>query len=262
MKSCIYRGQVSHRRFRPVRNDFRYSLFMMYVDLAELDRVFDGYWFWSARRPAPAWFRRADHLGNPAVPLDQAVRDLVEQDAGFRPSGPIRLLTHFRYFGYAFNPLSAYYCFTPDEELDAVVLEVSNMPWREMHPYVLTRGRPVGPGAWRYEFAKEFHVSPFLPPDMQYRCTLAPPGERLTLALENWKGGRRAFDAHLNFHREPLGHGALARALATDPLATLRVAALIHWQALKLWRKRAPIYDHPRTAPVRGGLVPERESRP
>ena len=128
MHSCIYKGQVSHRRFYPARHDFRYSLFMMYVDLAELDTLFDPYWFWSAHRAAPARFRRSDHCGDATVPLDRTVRDLVEAQAGFRPAGPIRLLTHFSYFGYNFNPMSAYYCFDQGETLEAVVLEVSNMP--------------------------------------------------------------------------------------------------------------------------------------
>jgi hypothetical protein len=233
---------------------------MLYLDLAELPALFDQYWFWSARGRAPAAFHRRDHYLPPGAepgsppPLEATIRELVARDAGFRPAGPIRLLTHLRYFGYAFNPLSAYYCFdAADESLEAVVLEVSNMPWREMHPYVLTGGRPVGPGGTRYVFGKAFHVSPFLPMDMEYRCTLAPPGERLALALENWRNGRKAFDAHLDFRREPLGSATLARALATDPLVTLRVTALIHWQALRLWRRRAPVYDHPGPATPGGG---------
>ena len=245
MRSCIYKGQVSHRRFHPVRHDFRYSLFMMYVDLAELDTLFDPYWFWSAHRAAPARFRRSDHCGDATVPLDRTVRDLVESQAGVRPAGPIRLLTHFSYFGYNFNPMSAYYCFDQGEKLEAVVLEVSNMPWRQMHPYVLTDGRPIANNGLRYEFAKTFHVSPFMPLDMHYVCKLAPPGERLALALENWRDGARRFDAHLSFERQPISSASLARVLATDPLATLRVTSLIHWQALKLWRKRAPVYDRP-----------------
>jgi len=217
---------------------------MLYVDLAELPELFDPFWLWSARSPAPAWFRRADHYGEATMPLDRSIRDLVAAQAGFRPSGPIRLLTHFRYLGYGFNPLSAYYCYAPDGELEAVVLEVSNMPWREMHPYVLTRGAPIANGGFKFEFAKAFHVSPFLPMDMGYRCRLAPPGPRLAFALENWRDGARCFDAHLSFQRVAISSRSLTRVIATDPLATLRVTALIHWQALRLWQKKAPVYDH------------------
>ncbi|MHC4217607.1 MAG: DUF1365 family protein, partial [Planctomycetota bacterium] len=96
MNSCIYEGWVRHRRYAPVDHIFRYTMFMMYLDLDELDEVFHRRWLWSARRPALAWFRRRDHLGEPDVPLATAVRDLVEAETGRRPAGPIRLLTHLR----------------------------------------------------------------------------------------------------------------------------------------------------------------------
>jgi len=244
MQSCIYQGQISHRRFLPVRHDFRYNIFMLYVDLAELPELFERFWLWSARSPAPAWFRRADHHGNADVPLDGSIRDLVAARTGTRPEGAVRLLTHFRYFGYCFNPLSIFYCYNPAGELESVVLEVSNTPWGEMHTYVLTRGTPISNGGFKFDFPKSFHVSPFLPMDMEYRCRLAPPGSRLAFALENWRQGTRCFDAHLSFRQEPISSRSLARVLASDPLATLRVTALIYWQAWRLWRKRAPVYDH------------------
>ena len=111
MNSCLYVGQIRHRRLAPKPHFFFYRIFMAYLDLQELDTVFTGNPLWSTRRPALAWFRRADYLGDPSVPLDQAVRDLVEQKTGVRPIGPVRVLSHLRYFGYSFNPVSFYYCF-------------------------------------------------------------------------------------------------------------------------------------------------------
>ena len=138
LASCAYRGQVRHRRLSPVPHDFRYSIFMMYLDLDEVDRVFDRRWLWSARRPALAWFRRADHFGDSRRPLRDCVADLVAQEAGRRPEGPIRLLTHLRYFGHCFNPVSFYFCYDPaGERIEAVVAEVHNTPWGERHCYVL-----------------------------------------------------------------------------------------------------------------------------
>jgi len=99
VESCLYIGRVRHRRFRPVEHAFELPLFMLYLDLAELDEVFRGRWLWSARRPALARFRREDHLGDPEVPLDESVRDLVAERSGRRPDGPVRLLTHLRYAG-------------------------------------------------------------------------------------------------------------------------------------------------------------------
>src|SRR5690606_2086501 len=137
------------------------------LDLDELDEVFRGRWFWSTRRRTFAWLRRSAHSGAPAIPLAEAVRDLVGSRTGRRPAGPIRLLTHLRYFGHCFNPVSFYYCYDrTGAELETIVAEVSNTPWGERHCYVLPRGQARVRGPLQ-EFAleKEFHVSPFLPMD-------------------------------------------------------------------------------------------------
>ncbi|MDY0021965.1 DUF1365 family protein, partial [Arenimonas caeni] len=116
LNSAIYEGWVRHRRFAPVQNAFRYRVFQLYVDLAELDQVFAGRWFWSLDRPNLAQLRRRDYYGDPALPLDTAVRDRVQETLGKRPTGPIRLLTHGRYFGKTMNPVSFYYGFADDGE--------------------------------------------------------------------------------------------------------------------------------------------------
>jgi DUF1365 family protein len=138
MHSAIYTGRLRHRRFAPREHSFEYRLFMMYVDLAELDQVFRNRWLWSVKRPSLAWLRRADYLGDASVSLDQAVRDRVETETGERPTGPIRMLTHLRYFGVGFNPVTIYYCFDrADTHVETVVAEITNTPWNERHAYVL-----------------------------------------------------------------------------------------------------------------------------
>ena len=244
IKSCLYKGRVSHRRFTPGRNGFTYSLYMLYVDLAELPDLLDPFWLWSARRPALAWFRRADHYGDPSIPLDTAIRELVAEKTGRRPEGPIRLLTHFRYFGHCFNPISIYYCFDDNEKLTQIVLEVSNTPWKEQRCYVLEAG-PGDKAIHRNQFGKTLHVSPFMPMDMRYDCRYRVPGQRLNLSLANWLAGKKVFDAHLDLEQLPLTAASLRRSLISDPLATLRVTSLIHWQAFRLWCKRTPLFPHP-----------------
>lgn len=255
MTSCIYAGSISHRRLNPVRNQFRYDMFMMYLDLERIDEIFERFWLWSARRPAPAWFRRRDHLGDIARPLADCVRDLVERESGVRPSGPVYLLTHLRYFGYCFNPVSFYYCFDLAGRVSAIVMEVNNT-WHERHAYVLPLDDTLPGGTlpgetirkrdrMSMDFDKKFHVSPFLPMDMRYRCRMTEPGERLLIAIENWQDSRKVFDAHLNLRREPITHAGMAHCLARDPLITLRVTSLILWQAVKLVAKKAPLFAHP-----------------
>ena len=258
MKSALYTGWIQHRRFGPARNAFRYRLFMSYIDLSEVPQLFDGRWFWSARHPSLAWFRRADFLGPAHVPLDTAVRDLVKERTGARPVGPIRLLTHLRFFGFSFNPVSFYYVFDPtDSRVETIVAEITNTPWKERHAYVLpvTAAARRGARAWRFKFQKEFHVSPFMPMDMRYEWSFGVPGAGLHVHMENFSSaearGAAQFDATLNLRREPMTAGVLARALASFPLMTLKVVALIHWQALRLVLKRTPFHVHPAKCPTR-----------
>ena len=222
MHSAIYHGWVRHRRFAPREHAFRYRLFMVYLDLADLDEVFRSRWLWSAHRPALAKFDRADHLGSSEIPLDQAVRDLVEQRTGLRPQGPIRLLTHLRYFGYGFNPVSIYYCFDAiDSHVDTIVAEVNNTPWGEQHCYVLDESRNQGRhGQKRYRFAKDFHVSPFMPMDAIYDWHFTAPGDELFVHMQLMRPDK-IFDATMWLQRSPISGLHLARVLIQFPIMTI-----------------------------------------
>lgn len=246
MFSAIYQGWVSHRRREPHRHGFRYRLFMLYLDLAELDRVFQGRWLWSTQRPALARFRREDHLGDARIPLDQAVRDLVQRETGIRPSGPIRLLTHLRYFGYGFNPVCFYYCFDVDDRhVTHIVAEINNTPWGEQHCYVLPHSAcGATSGSMRFQFQKTFHVSPFMPMYLRYDWRFNVPGPRLNVHMALTHESKM-FDATLSLERTPLSGSSLARVLTAFPFMTAKVITAIYWQALRLWLKGVPFYSHP-----------------
>lgn len=247
MQSCIYRGSVRHRRFHPTLHAFSYSLFMMYLDLEELPTLFTGRWLWSSERFALAQFRRADHLGDPHLPLDRAVRDLVEQRLGQRPQGPIRLLTHLRYFGYCFNPVSFYFCYDPSgRRVETIVAEVTNTPWNEQYSYVLGEAFNKAPGNKKhYRFGKTFHVSPFIDMDTDYDWRFCEPGRQLTIHMENRNAGGKFFDTTMTLTRKEISGAALAIALARYPFMTGKVIAAIYYQAFRLWLKKVPFYPHP-----------------
>ena len=247
MHSRLYVGQVRHRRYSPVPHTFSYGLFMLYLDLDELPTVFSRRWLWSATRPAIARFRREDHLGENQLDLATAVRRFVLEQTGIEIKGPIRLLTNLRYFGYGFNPVSFYYCFDASgENLEVIVAEVNNTPWGEQYCYILPESRNRGSAARkRYLLDKRFHVSPFMPMNLDYDWRFTRPGEKLVVHMKNYHNGETLFDATLSLDQKPVNGFTLAAALVRHPFLTLKIIAAIHYQALRLWLKRTPFFLHP-----------------
>ena len=273
---------------------------MVYLDLAELDAVLKLSPFWSVGRFAVARFRRSDYFSladttgaadadsaplpdtqmptrspklapklSTKLSIDECVRTAVAQRLGFRPSGAIRVLTNFRYFGYLINPISCYYCFDDSHELVALLIEVTNTPWGQRTHYVLDLRRYQA-GDF-VDFPKDMHVSPFMPMNMIYRWKGAPPGEKLRYTLASFiapahdhqadlKLHRQAgpniradaehapvrqFDSGVNFERIEINASSLNRIIWQFPWMTGKVALAIYWQALKLWLKRIPFVPHP-----------------
>lgn len=255
MESCLYSGQVGHQRLTPVGNAFHYSLFFLYLDLAELETVFASRLLWSVERPNWASFRRADHLRPRSLPLDSAVRDEVARQLDRRPQGAIRLLTHLRYLGYCFNPISIYYCFAEDgRTLEAFLVEIHNTPWGEEYLRAFDARTGQLDGEWhRYRLDKEFHVSPFMPMDILYDWRFTAPAEQLAVRMTNTRQGTEVFTATLRLRRQPLTGGNLAGMLVRWPFMTTKVIAAIYWQALRLKWKGVPFCPHPEQLDIRKG---------
>jgi uncharacterized protein len=254
MESALYLGTVRHRRFAPRGHRFTYPLYMLYVDLDEVEQVGQVSRWLSIRRLAPAWLRRSDYFGagepgESGASWADAVRRLVAERTGRYPAGAVRLLTNPRTLGFRMNPVSFYYCHDAAGALAAVVGEVTNTPWDERHLYVVESGGPDAArgGTWEARFPKELHVSPFFPMDLDYRWLLRPPGPRLLVHMENHREGSKVFDATLQLARHPLEARTLRRVLFRYPAMTLRIFVWIYLQALLLKLRGAPFHPHPRS---------------
>ncbi|MGV8918742.1 MAG: DUF1365 domain-containing protein [Pseudomonas sp.] len=244
MNSALYSGWIAHRRFLPKAHDFRYRIGLLYLDLAEQDSVFGLSPLAGASRFSPFSFRQSDYLREytrRGVSLMDAVRQLVGEALGHTPQGNICLLTQARSWGLAFNPVSFFYCHESDGQLAAILCEVSNTPWRERYHYVLPAN---GAGHQHFAVAKAFHVSPFLPRDLEYRMSFSPPSERLGVHMADWQGEHKVFDATLNLQRQALSRASLHRYLLAYPWMTAKTCLAIYWQALRLLIKRMPIFSH------------------
>jgi DUF1365 family protein len=241
--SGLYEGRVSHHRLAGPGHRFTYRLAMCYLDLEETDEVLSRHPLWSTGRLRPVRFCRADYLGPVEVPLVQAVGDVVEGALGTRPTGPVRLLTHLRTWGWCFNPISLYFCFDTDgTTLLAVVVEVTNTPWGERQQYVLAANAD---GVVDTVVDKAMHVSPFLSMAQRYRFEVTAPAETLSVRARCYDGDALTLDARLALRRRAIATRSMTGLLLRYPLMTLRVSASIYFQAFVLWIKGAHFHSHP-----------------
>jgi len=256
MKSCLYEGRVSHARLGAIEHRFKYSFFMLYLDLEELPALVKHHWPLSYAKVAPAAFRREDHFGDANAPLDTSVRDLVQSETGNRPQGPIRVLTQLRYWGYYFSPLNLFYCFDSEGEVvEAIVAEVSNTPWDERHCYVLWEGNRQQAEPLRFRHRKSFHVSPFMDMDADYLWKLNVPSDRLTVGIESRQNDKATFRAGMSLERREMTDRQLTKTLLSYPVVTAKIVAAIYFEALRLWWKKCPYFPHPKKSASSGQVL-------
>lgn len=243
----IFTGWLRHRRFGPKSHRFEYPLAMLQLDVEGLESSFGKSRWWSLERWNLVSFRRKDYLDYPGEGLADSVRNCVEDATGQRPLGSIQIYTQPRFWGFGFNPVSFYWCHNSENELEAVVAEITNTPWNERHRYVLPAHTSTASGQdkWRFDFAKDFHVSPFMPMDLDYRWQFSLGENRNVIHMTLFREGERCFDATFMAERKPFDSSSMRALPLRYPLQCLRVVGGIYWQALRLWLKGIPFYSHP-----------------
>ena len=233
-RSALYRGMVVHRRLRPVEHQLRYALPMLLLDLDELPSLARDLRLFSHNRFNLFSFDDGDHLSGAGGGLRRQIEDHLAR-AGISASGAIRVLCMPRVLGFAFNPLSVFFCHAADGSIAAMLYEVNNT-FGQRHSYLLPAA-PQADGSHRHHCAKHFHVSPFLAMDMHYHFHLTPPGEGAFLGVEARQGDLPVLSAWFSGTRRVLTDRNLCRLFLRFPLLALQVLASIHWEALKLWGK-------------------------
>ena len=238
MQSAIYTGTVFHRRFVPKNHAFSYKIFLLWLDLDEIDQLDATIKGFSSTGWAPIRFKRQDYYGDPTKPLKQCILEKMSELSNKNLLGKIYLLSPTRTFGWYFSPVNFYYLQQQDGSFSHLLAEVSNTPWNERHYYLVDL-------ADQQDSQKQFHVSPFNPMDMQYKWAISQPQQSLQLSLSCYQESKH-FVATINMSRLEMNSKNLFNVLVSIPSMTLKTVCGIYWQALKLFIKGVPVYAHPR----------------
>ncbi|MBV9044326.1 MAG: DUF1365 domain-containing protein [Alphaproteobacteria bacterium] len=238
MKSALYEGWVMHRRVTPRHHAFKYRVFSMLLDLDELEALSRRLWLFRWNRGGVTSFQDRDHGDGGSL---RAWLDWLLAREGIVADGPKRVLCYPRLFGYVFNPLSVWFCYTRDERLAAVVYEVHNT-YDERHAYVLRAGNDAA--VVRQQAAKGFYVSPFLSMNCAYNFKIRPPGDDVMIAINETENDKPVLTATFSGKRLPLNDGALFALLLRHPLMTVKIIAAIHYEAVRLMWKGVARHAH------------------
>lgn len=261
-RSGIYWGNVRHRRFGAITHEFSYQLYMMGLDLDEIEQttarshVFGTRWF------NPIRFVETDYVPEKTFDGDQTLASnkklssiepktlkqriaLKVKSLGgqWSESNRVTMLAQCRCFGIYFSPINCFFCFDDNSECRYMLAEVSNTPWRERHYYLIDMQQEL-------KAKKDFHVSPFMDLDMTYHWKIKPPAQHTLVHIENhrdehYSRDKKVFDATLALTKQPMTAGSIRHTLMQTPAMTLKVVLGIYYQALKLFIKKVPFVSHP-----------------
>ena len=251
--SGLYPGNVTHLRLAPRRHRFRYRLFMALFDLDELDQLDRGLRLFSHNRANVFSFFDRDHLSGEGEPLRVQVERLLQRAGLASDGGAIRLLCMPRMFGYAFNPISVYFCHRRDGALMATLYEVNNT-FGQRHTYLIAA--PASDGWIMQQCVKRLHVSPFMDMDLTYAFRVRPPGTDIAFHVNAHKAGGLVLATGFLGRRAEFSDRMLSKLVVAFPLLTLKVILGIHFEALRLLLKGVRPRPTPPSPAAAATIVP------
>jgi hypothetical protein len=242
IKSSIYCGEVVHQRLRPRAHRLSYKVFTLLLDIDELEFLSLKYKFISYNGRTIYSINDKDHGygGN----IKEWVRNELAEAQLSKFSDKIMMLCYPRIFGYVFNPLTVFFCYSDTNILGAIIYEVHNT-FKERHCYVL----PVNNNdkkLIKQKCEKNFYVSPFIPDTCTYNFSVKAPEENVSVFIEDADKDGLLLTAGFSGKRGELNDRALLKTIIVYPLMTLKVIIGIHFEAIKLIMKRAPYFPHNR----------------
>lgn len=255
-ETCLYRGEVVHRRLNPLRHELRYKVFNLFMDVDEIERSANRLWLFSYNRFNVFSLSDRNHGPGDGTPISQHAWSLVRTAVGGARVKRIFMFCYPRVFGYVFNPLTVYYAYDADGLLCVMIYEVNNT-FGGRHSYVIPVGDSLAQSA-----PKQFYVSPFNAVEGQYRFHFTRPAGRMALGVALSTEGKPILNAYVSGTRRALTDLNLLRAFLGVPFLTLKVIGAIHLQALQLWWKGLYLKPRPKGPSHKVDFLPNAGSEP
>lgn len=255
-ETCLYRGEVVHRRLNPVRHELRYRVFNLFADVDRLEETAAHVRLFSYNRLNLFSVMDRNHGPGDGTPIREHAWKLVGGADGGERVKRVFMFCYPSVLGYVFNPLTVYYGFDADDRLRLMIYEVNNT-FGGRHSYVV----PVGT-----EFAqkapKHFFVSPFNAVEGEYTFHFNYPGEKMALGVALSIAERPVLNAYVSGTRARLSDAALVRSFLGVPFLTFKVIGAIHLQALRLWWKGLTLKRRPQAQNHTVDILPEVTPQP